>query len=64
MASKVYDLRTGNVHVEYTCSAREAVVAAFEQEKGNYNTWEYDPAQAVVAGRFVTCGDFTCRITP
>lgn len=62
MASKVYDLRTGQLHAEYTCSPREAVVAAFEQKNGNFNTWEYDPGKAEVSGRFVNCGDFTCRI--
>ena len=27
---------------EYSCSPREAVIAAYAQSKGDWNTWEYE----------------------
>lgn len=64
MTSQVYDLRTGKLHAEYSSKPAEAVVAAYEQDRGNFNSWEYDTKNAQVCGHFVTCGDFTCRIDP
>jgi hypothetical protein len=59
---KVLNLATGQEQV-YSCSPEQAVVCAYEQSKGNMNTWEYDFSQAKQAtgGRVVYCGDFACK---
>lgn len=56
----VYNLTTGEV-LTYSSSPEQAVVAAFEQSRGNFNTWDYDFSKAVITtnGRTVYCGDFS-----
>jgi len=60
MSVEVIDLRTGKVHSLYSCTPEEAVVAAHEQSRGNWNTWDYDKSQATQgpSGLTVFCGDF------
>ena len=55
----VTNSRTGEEHV-FSCPANEAVVCAFEQERKNYNTWDYDYSKAIVSksGKTVACGDW------
>jgi hypothetical protein len=58
---KVENLSTGQV-LEYTLSPAQAVVAAYEQSRGNWNTWSYpDPAnhpQFEEGVKTVRCGDW------
>jgi len=51
-------------HTPYSCSPREAVVAAYAQSLKDWNTWDYERryGHLVTEGRsVVTCGDFTAR---
>jgi hypothetical protein len=46
----------------YTCSSREAVIAAYAQEKGDWNTWQYKERydKLVLQGRYtLLCGDWS-----
>ncbi len=59
---RVKNLDTGEERW-YTCSPEQAVVAAYEQGRGNWNTWDYlafDEHPKARRGRYtVSCGDFT-----
>lgn len=60
--TRVKNLLTGQIRV-YDLPPAEAVVAAYEQGRGNYNTWQYPtPAEAAVrygpSGRTVFRGDW------
>ena len=58
----VFNLTTGE-ELGYTLPAREAVRAAWFQEHGKNNTWEYDEPDAPVTEGNATigCGDW-CAI--
>lgn len=60
----VYDLSKsdGSNATEYSCSAIEAVIAAYAQSKNDYNTWDYSHKYShlvVVAPISVCIGDFS-----
>lgn len=58
--TKVINLRTGEERF-YTCSAHEAVVCAYAQERGDWNTWEYEQRYGKLveeSERCVFCGDW------
>lgn len=59
VCSAVYNLRTGEVR-EYTLPPRHAVVAAYAQAHGDFNTWEYAKYKDLVEeGRYSYCiGDW------
>jgi hypothetical protein len=61
--TKVFNMKTGELK-GYSCPPSEAVVCAFEQEKKNFNTWQYDYSQAEFAasGESVSCGDWAAKI--
>ena len=65
MGVKVINLATGTEQV-YTCSPEQAVIAAYEQARNNYNTWDdKTPEQhpEFDKGKWtVRCGDF-CAYT-
>jgi hypothetical protein len=49
----------------YSCSPREAVVAAYAQERKDFNTWNYDKNydHLVETGKLVfLCGDWSAFI--
>ncbi len=51
----------------YTCSPREAVIAAYAQSLGDYSTWNYEARYghlAVVGSSTVACGDFCALLQP
>lgn len=48
--------------VRYTCSPKEAVVCAYAQSLGDYNTWDYDEKHnhLVEEGAYTyLCGDWS-----
>lgn len=59
---RVLNLATGKEQF-YTCSPEKAVVAAYEQSRGNWNTWMYpEPDNHPKFSRGIaiaTCGNFT-----
>ncbi len=60
MPVTVVNFATRNEQI-YTCSPREAVVAAYAQSLGDYNTWDYTTKYdhlVVVGSSTVACGDF------
>jgi hypothetical protein len=60
------NLSTGEERL-YTCSPREAVVAAYAQERKDNNTWQYAERydHLVQQGRWhVFCGDWGVRLPP
>lgn len=57
----VTNLETKEAHL-YSCSPREAVIAAHAQDKNDFNTWDYAKRYGHMvqwAGSHVTCGNFT-----
>lgn len=64
-STMVVNLSTGEEQL-FSLPPEEAVVAAYEQDKGNYNTWRYPIADEhpnfVRGKRSVACGDFTALI--
>lgn len=57
--TNVLDLSTGN-WLSFSCSPREAVIAAYAQSKGDFNTWDYTKynSQVVESQLFVYCNQF------
>jgi hypothetical protein len=60
--TQVLNLETGAMQA-FSLLAPQAVVAAFEQSRGNWNTWDYDPVthphiEFGPSGRTVFCGPF------
>lgn len=56
----VLNLATGEEQV-FSCSPREAVIAAYAQSRGDFNTWDYEERYGakVVRGRITWgLGDF------
>ena len=56
----VMNLRTGDTQ-GYTCTPREAVVAAFAQSHKDWNTWQYKDrydAYVVEGEMTIACADF------
>lgn len=63
MAVTVTNLSTCEKQV-YTCSPKEAVIAAFAQSKNDWSTWEYEKRyseQVIESKKTVSCGNF-CAI--
>lgn len=60
--TEVLNLETGK-HSTYSLSPKEAVVAAYEQSRGNYNTRQYaafaEHPEARRGQYSVLCGNFT-----
>jgi len=60
MAVRVINLCTQEEQI-YTCSPREAVIAAYAQNLNDWNTWDYEQryGKFVVEGNLtVACDDF------
>lgn len=60
MTTAAYNLRTGKSRL-YSCSPREAVMAAYAQERGDWNTSDYGGRYAGVVEQtdlHVFCGDW------
>jgi hypothetical protein len=61
MSVTVMNLSTGEKQ-QYTCSPREAVIAAHAQSKNDWNTWDYAKryGSMVEEGKLTfLCGDFS-----
>jgi len=56
----VHNLSTGETK-SYTLAAQDAVVAAWEQSRGNHNTWTYQDSKAPITygRRTVTADDWS-----
>lgn len=60
----VRNLRTGEEQT-FSCAPQEAVVAAFAQERGDFNTWEYRERYAGVVvfnQATVSAGEWSARL--
>jgi hypothetical protein len=59
----VFNLSTGDVK-QYSLPPREAVIAAWEQEKRNYNTWDYGKSKAplTIGNKTIAAGDWCARL--
>lgn len=59
---EVMNLSTGDVQI-FSCDARRAVVAAYEQSNDNFNTWEYkhfyNHPEAMEGKNTFNVGDFS-----
>ena len=61
--SHVVNLAT-NERRQYTCSPREAVIAAYAQSKGDNNTWNYSERYDCMVQRYrlwYFLNDWACR---
>jgi hypothetical protein len=58
--TNVMNLKTGETQV-FSCAPQDAVVAAYAQSLGDWNTWDYAQYTAEYGKRTVSCGDF-CAI--
>jgi hypothetical protein len=58
----VFNMQTAD-ELTYSLPAAVAVVAAFEQDRGNWNTWTYPTPEnhpLFAVGKYsVSCGDFS-----
>jgi hypothetical protein len=67
MITQVLNLATGQLSL-YTLPASQAVIAAYENNRRNFNTWDYSSPQihpalkAGPSGRTIFCGDFGAMI--
>jgi len=64
MTTRVLNLATRQEQF-YSSSPREAVIAAYAQSVGDWNTWDYEARYGSLAmmGRFtVSCGDFCATL--
>lgn len=62
----VFNLATQE-HIPYTCTPREAVIAAYAQERKDYNTWNYEQqyGHLVETGKHTyLCGNWSAIHTP
>ena len=63
--TRVLNLDTGKAQ-HFSISPHQAVIAAFEQSKGNWNTWTYPTpgtkSQLGPSGRTVSCGSFCAML--
>jgi len=60
----VHNLRTG-AEQAYSCTPREAVIAAYAQERGDWNTWNYAATygdMVTTGGYSVACGDWAALL--
>jgi len=60
MSVRVVNLNTGDEQI-YTCTPKEAVIAAYAQSFNDWNTWDYEKRyeKFVVEGTVTfVCGDF------
>jgi len=58
--SRVKNLLNGRMIV-YTCPPEVAVLAAYAQERNDFNTWDYERRYSHIrreSERFVYCGDW------
>ncbi len=64
MRTKVLCRGTGEIQI-FHLPPQAAVVAAYEQARGNWTTWSYDYSRAKVecGGQMVCCGAFSARLT-
>ncbi|HXK39407.1 MAG TPA: hypothetical protein VJ837_01050 [Candidatus Paceibacterota bacterium] len=64
MTVRVFNLATGTWVGEWTCTPREAVIAAHAQSLGDYNTWDYEErygSLVVNNKKTVRVGDYTAE---
>ncbi len=64
-AVTVLNLSTGDYQI-YTCDSRTAVLSAYAQSLGNWNTWEYERlyGHLLLEGEHSwNCGDFSALKT-
>jgi hypothetical protein len=67
MTVRTFDLATGDWAGVYTCSPRDAVIAAHAQSigLGDFNTWDYEKNYGHLVGHghdTVWCGSFSARL--
>ena len=65
MTTRTFNLATGDWGPVYSCSPRDAVIAAHAQSLGDFNTWDYEARydRLVSTGsETVWCGAFSARI--
>jgi hypothetical protein len=60
---EVFNLSDPGQRQVFTCSPEEAVIAAYAQSRGNFNTWTYGQYRSLLRyGRIsVACGDFVAN---
>lgn len=61
--TRVINLKTGG-ETYYTITPEKAVVCAYNQSRGNYNSFSYDfsIAKKSASGKTVSCGDFAAML--
>ena len=66
MVTEVFEPGTSNKYIYIGLTPYEAVNTCFEQNNGNYNTWEYSKTLHLVkitkSGLYCYRGDFSARI--
>lgn len=64
MIITIFNLATGETR-DYSCPANEAVVCAYEQERKNWSTWQYDYSKAVISKskKTISCGNWAAILT-
>lgn len=58
----VFNMRTGEEKECFDLTPRQAVITAWEQERGNFDIWGYDfDKPCIETKRTIACGDW-CTI--
>jgi len=64
----VLNLDTGKYIAQYSCSPRDAVIAAYAQfEKKDFNTWDYNDrygSEVLQTARVIACGSYSAMLNP
>jgi hypothetical protein len=63
--TRTFNLATGDWAGEYSCSPRDAVIAAHAQSSGDFNTWDYETRYGHLVNQgaeTVWCGSFSARL--
>jgi hypothetical protein len=61
MTTSVMDLDAGEEHATFSLNARESVIAAYAQSRGDLNTWNYESKYGKLARKTKygwTCGKY------
>lgn len=60
----VMDLKTGK-KIYYSCAPRSAVISAYAQDHGDFNTWDYETKYGCLVeqgNEIVICVDFAAYL--
>ena len=59
---KVYNLASDEIRYYQGITPKQAVIASYAQNRGDWNTWEYEKKyKATETEKFVACGNYCAK---